>query len=306
MKWCVALVLVGVCGAQDPVQAELERLRERVAQLEAQRQDQEEVNELLLRAMDATTEKLALFLQAVEDGSLQAGPVAAEPEAAAGESDGWTTALAVSGLALGFALLAWLWSLRSPVVVVGGVAKREEPPVWPPMTERGPSMTAKVPSMTERVAVKPQQLAPSIALDVGSPVLMEPVAEIVTEGNGKQLEQLDMGIEELGLANVLPVELEEASEETGISDQPPCRVQWKLTCANPMVGEKLVLDFFAREPRVLGEPAPRVEAQRHSLRIGYHVHPGLPVAERTQIAARLTEVLEGVPPASSLRGGSVR
>lgn len=294
MKWCVALVLVGVCGAQNPVEAELERLRERVAQLEAQRQEQEEVNGLLLRAMDATTEKLELFLQAVQDGSLQAGPVAAEPESPAGESDGWATALAVSGLALGFALLAWLWSLRSPVVIVGGLAKREEPPA------------REAPSMTERVAVKPEKLAPSIALDVGSLVLMEPVAEIVSEGNGQRSEELDMGIEELGLANVVPVELEEASEDAGISDQPPCRVQWKLTCANPVVGEKLVLDFFAREPRVLGEPAPRVEAQGYSLRIGYHVHPGLPVVERTQIAARLTEVLECVPPASSLRDGSVR
>jgi hypothetical protein len=135
---------------------------------------------------------------------------------------------------------------------------------------------------------------------------MEPVAEIVTEGNGERSEQPEVAAEELGLANVLAVELEEASEDAGISDQAPCRVQWKLTCANPAVGEKLVLDLFAREPRVLGEPAPRVEAQGHSLRIGYHVHPGLPVAERTQIAARLTEVLEGVPPASSLRGGSVR
>ncbi len=161
--------------------------------------------------------------------------------------------------------------------------------------------------MTERVAEKSEKLAPSIELDMGAPVLKVPVAEMVTPaGNGKRSEELDMGIEELGLANVLPVELEEASEEAGISDQPPCRVQWKLTCANPVVGEKLVLDFFAREPRVLGEPAPRVEAQGHSLRIGYHVHPGLPVAERTQIAARLTEVLEGVPPASSIRGGSVR
>jgi hypothetical protein len=299
MKWCVALVLVGVCGAQDPVEAELTRLRERVAQLEAQRQDQEEVNGLLLRAMDATTEKLELFLQAVQDGSLQAGPVAAEPESPTGESDGWTTALAVSGLALGFALVAWLWSLRSPVVVVGGLAKREESSVRPSMTER-------VPSKTERVAVKPEKLAPSIELDTGAPVLMEPVAEIVTEGNGKRSEQPEVAAEELGLANVLAVELEEASEDAGISDQAPCRVQWKLTCANPAVGEKLVLDLFAREPRVLGEPAPRVEAQGHSLRIGYHVHPGLPVAERTQIAARLTEVLEGVPPASSLRGGSVR
>ena len=114
------------------------------------------------------------------------------------------------------------------------------------------------------------------------------------------------GIGELSLANVLPVELEEAREEEEISNEAPCRVQWKLTCANPAVGEKLVLDLFAREPRVLGEPAPRVEAQGHSLRIGYHVHPGLPAAERTQIAVRLTEVLQGVPPASSLSGGSVR
>ena len=288
MKWCVALVLVGVCGAQDPVEAELARLRERVAQLEAQRQEQEEVNVLLLQAMDATTEKLELFLRAVQDGSLQAGPVAAEPESPAGEPDGWTTALAVTGLALGFGLLAWLWSLRSPVVVVGRVAKREELPV------------------TEQVAVKPEKLAPAIELDVGAPVLRETVETVTTAGNGKRSEELDVGIGELSLANVSPVELEEAREDDGFSNEAPCRVQWKLTCANPAVGEKLVLDLFAREPRVLGEPAPRVEAQGHSLRIGYHVHPGLPVAERTQIAVRLTEVLQGVPPASSLRGGSVR
>ncbi len=286
MKWCVTLVLVGVCGAQDPVEAELARLRERVAQLEAQRQEQEEVNVLLLQAMDATTEKLELFLRAVQDGSLQAQPVKAEsPE---GESDGWATALAVSGLALGFALLAWLWSLRSPVVVVGRVAKREELPV------------------TEQVAVKPEKLAPAIELDVGAPVLRETVETVTPAGNGKRTEELDVAVGELSLANVSPVELEEAREDAGISNEAPCRVQWKLTCANPAVGEKLVLDLFAREPRVLGEPAPRVEAQGHSLRIGYHVHPGLPVAERTQIAARLTEVLEGVPPVSSLRGGSAR
>ena len=159
MKWCVALVLVGVCGAQDPVAAELARLRERVAQLEAQRQEQEEINGLLLRAMDATTEKLELFLRAVEDGSLPAQPVTAEPvavESPAGEPDGWTTALAVTGLALGFGLLAWLWNRRSPVAVVDGVVPRQAPP-----------MREQVPSMTEQVAVKPE-LAPAIELDVGA------------------------------------------------------------------------------------------------------------------------------------------
>ena len=168
MKWCVALVLVGVCGAQDPVDAELARLRERVAQLEAQRQEQEEVNGLLVRAMDATTQKLELFLQADQDGSLQAQPVSAQPLAAEspqGESDGWATALAVSGLALGFALLAWLWNRRLPVAVVDGVVPGPAPP-----------MREQVPSMTERVAVKPE-LAPAIELDVGAAVLMEPVAK---------------------------------------------------------------------------------------------------------------------------------
>ena len=138
--------------------------------------------------------------------------------------------------------------------------------------------------------------------------------EIVTTANGKRSEAVDLekldveqvGVGELGLENVLPVELAEAREDAGSRNEAPCRVQWKLTCANPAVGEKLVLDLFAREPRVLAEPAPRVEAQGHSLRIGYHVHPGLPVAERTQIAARLTEVLEGVPPESSRSGGPVR
>ena len=124
----------------------------------------------------------------------------------------------------------------------------------------------------------------------------EPVGDLSVENVGRG---------ELGLGNVSPVELEDPVGEMPVAtgDQ-PARVQWKLACANPELGSKLVEDLLAREPGVLRAPPPKVEKQGHSLRIAYHVHPGLLVADRTQIAARLMEVLRSLPVGETLGGQS--
>ena len=112
-----------------------------------------------------------------------------------------------------------------------------------------------------------------------------------------------VGSGELGLANVSPVELEEPEEESlpVNAAAPPRMVEWKLACANPAAGEKLVRELLHTEPRILKAPPARVDGEESALRIAYFVHPELVVADRTQIATRLIEILRSVPPPNAVR-----
>ena len=122
----------------------------------------------------------------------------------------------------------------------------------------------------------------------------EPVGDLSVEHVGRG---------ELGLANVSPVELEEPEVESlpVNAAAPPRMVEWKLACANPAAGEKLVRELLHTEPRVLKAPPARVDGEDCALRIAYFVHPELVVADRTQIATRLIEVLRSVPPPNAVR-----
>lgn len=285
---CIAMLVPG-CDSGDS--AGVRELRERVEKLEENQQ-------LLLEAMNATARKLDVFLLAVtgeelpdpvgsgtESGTepVESGiaepevqqPTGSEPAETLPAASRVPIELWVSGgavlLALVLALVALFRSRRS-------------------LQAAGPDREAE-----ESVAEA------SLEMDEGA----EETAELSRGEPVGDLSVENVGRGELGLSNIAPVELDEPMFDVAAAtalDDPPRSVQWRLSCADPEAGSRLAQELLVGDPRVLAEPRPRVEAEAQSLRVGYHVHPGLTLSDRSQIAARLMEVLRDVPPA--VRGGA--
>lgn len=295
---CVlTLVLAVGCGES----AELQALRKRVDKVES---DQA----LLLQAMNSTAQKMDAFLRAVQGEEPVAGDAASGVEAG-GEPPEITPAVSepspetpagsgripvelwLPALAAALALGALLWNRRSRAVVDRAETGTRQEVSREPGVRREVSVALDA-EPVEGVCLDKGAEATCVELPVDLPG--EPVGDLCVENVGRG---------ELGLANVAPVELDEPwSGRAARRDRPPCSVQWRLPCADPEAGSRLAQDLLSADPRVLTAPAPRIEPEARSLRVGYHVHPDLTLADRSQIAARLVEVLRSVPP--GVRGGA--